>query len=249
MPRLNEGLFHILVLTLAIYLAVQQQITFGEIFTFSMLFLSVMTPLSEIHRVIDEGHECSLQVGDLLELLAIPTDRSFQPEATREPQLVPGAPLIEVEDLHVQYDTTEGKCKNALEGICLAIRHGEKIGVAGRSGCGKSTWLRVLMRLTHPVQGRVRVGGLPLETVSRAAIGKLVGYVGQSPFVFAGTIAENIAYGLDGVTPQDVQRAAEMACIHEEILAMPGGYEAAVAERGSNLSGGQRQRLALARCF
>src|SRR5262249_24027236 len=80
-------------------------------------------------------------------------------------------------------------------------------------------------------------------------VGKLVGYVGQSPFVFAGTIAENIAYGTPGATAEQVRAAAERACLHDEILAMPGGYGSLVAERGLNLSGGQRQRLALARIF
>src|SRR5205085_4753701 len=77
----------------------------------------------------------------------------------------------------------------------------------------------------------------------------LIGYVGQSPFVFAGTIAENIAYGTEDATPDAVRRAAELACVHDENTAMPGGYEAVVSERGANLSGGQRQRLALARVF
>src|SRR5439155_24083168 len=88
-----------------------------------------------------------------------------------------------------------------------------------------------------------------LEEVSREAVGRLIGYVSQSPFVFAGTIAENIAYGIDNVTPDDIRRAAEMACLHEEILAMPGEYQAAVSERGGTLSGGQPQRIALARIF
>jgi ATP-binding cassette subfamily B protein len=71
--------------------------------------------------------------------------------------------------------------------------------------------------------------------------------VGQLPFVFSGTIAENIAYGNEGATREDVERAAQMAHLHDEILDMPGGYDAEVAERGQNLSGGQRQRLAIAR--
>jgi ATP-binding cassette subfamily B protein len=121
--------------------------------------------------------------------------------------------------------------------------------VAGRSGAGKTTLLRVLLRLTHPAAGRAWLGGVPLEHVSRAAIGRLVGYVGQAPFVFAGTIADNIAYGSDAVSPEALERAARMACLHEEILAMPGRYRAPVAERGQNLSGGQKQRIALARVF
>jgi ATP-binding cassette subfamily B protein len=246
---LNEGLFHILVLALAIHLAGEGRISFGEILTFSMLFLSVMTPLSEIHRVIDEGHECSLQVGDLLEMLAQPIDSSFEPLAVQEPRPDLGRPLVKVEGLHVEYRTADGRPRHALDGLNLTIRHGETIGVAGRSGGGKTTWLRVLMRLTHPCRGKVWVAGVPLEEVSREAIGRLIGYVGQSPFVFSGTIAENIAYGTEDATPKAIERAAQMACLHDEILAMPGGYDAPVSERGQNLSGGQRQRIALARVF
>jgi ATP-binding cassette subfamily B protein len=249
MKALNEGLFHILVIALAIYLAVAGEISFGDILTFSILFGSVMAPLNEVHRGLDEGHECSLQAADLLEILGVPPDRSFSPESVQEPGLREGEPVVVVEGLRVEYQTAEGAKKVALDGVSLSIRHGETVGVVGRSGSGKSTWLRVLMRLTHPVAGRVCIGGVDLQQVSRTSLGKLIGYVGQSPFVFAGTIAENIAYGAEKVAPEAIERAARMACIHDEILAMPGGYGALVAERGSNLSGGQKQRLALARVF
>src|SRR5437764_8182863 len=121
------------------------------------------------------------------------------------------------------------------------------MGVAGRSGCGKSTWVKCLLRLIHPHSGTIVLGGAPIEAVSRADLARLIGYVGQTPFVFAGTVAENIAYGNDGVTPDDIRRAAALANLHDEIMAMPGGYGAEVTERGQNLSGGQRQRLAIAR--
>ena len=245
---LNEGFFHILVLALAIYLAIHGQITFGDILTFSVLFMSVMAPLNEVHRALDEGHECSLQVADLLAMLNEPADRSFSPARVAEPQLMDGKPVIVVENLAVEY-AIDGQSKRALDNVSLHIHHGETIGIVGRSGCGKSTWLRVLMRLTHACNGNVFLGGAPLDGVSRDAIGRLIGYVGQNPFVFAGTIAENIAYGNPGVNEEDVRAAAQAAYIHDEIMAMPGGYEAAVAERGQNLSGGQRQRLALARIF
>jgi ATP-binding cassette subfamily B protein len=93
------------------------------------------------------------------------------------------------------------------------------------------------------------VGGVPLDHLSREDVGKLIGYVGQNPFVFYGTIAENIAYGVSQPDPVAIEAAAHRAYIHDEIMAMPGGYAARVAERGANLSGGQRQRLALARVF
>jgi len=246
---LNEGLFHLVVIASAIYLFVSGRIAYGDIITLSMLFLNVMAPLNEVHRFIDEAHESSLRMGDLLEILDAPSDVSFRPVETRAPRLELGAPILVTDRLEVDYRTAGGKLKRGLDGVSVAVRHGETIGVAGRSGCGKSTWLRVLMRLTHPSGGRAWLGGVPIDSIGREAIGDLIGYVGQNPFVFAGTIAENIAYGREDASEDDIRCAAEMACIHDEILEMPGGYQAHVAERGQNLSGGQRQRLALARVF
>src|SRR5579871_2090834 len=239
---LNEGFFHILVLAGATYCAIAGIITLGDVLTFSILFVSVMTPLSEVHRILDEGHENSLRVGDLLNLLAEPVDQSFHTVAQQQPKLQPGRPVLVAENLQVEYAANDGKPVRALDGIALSIRHGETIGLAGRSGSGKSTLLKVLLRLTHPCGGTIRFGGAPLEDVSR-----LIGYVGQSPFVFAGTIAENIAYGTDNPSPESIRRAAQAAHLHDEILLMPDAYETLVNERGQNLSGGQRQRLALAR--
>ena len=244
---LNEGLFHVLVLGMAIYLAVNGRVSFGDVLIFSMLFLNVMAPLSEVHRVLDEGHEASLRVGDLLEMLHQPVDNSFIVKERREPRLIPGAPVITAENLVVEYTLPDGQHKRGLEGISLNIRYGEMIGVAGRSGSGKSTWIKVLLRLTHPREGNVYVGGAPLESCTREDIGRILGYVGQNPFVFSGTIADNIAYGNEKASRADIRRAAELAYIHDEIMMMPGGYDAEVTERGQNLSGGQRQRLAIAR--
>ena len=245
---LNEGLFHIIVLGLAIYLAINGTIEYGQIMTFSLLFLSVMAPLNEVHRGLDEGHECSLKVADLMAMLAQEPDRSFTPPRVEPPRVEAARPLVEATDLRVEYATAVG-VRRALDGVTLAIRHGETIGLAGPSGGGKTSLLRVLLRLTHPTAGDVRVGGVALEHLSREDIGKLVGYVGQNPFVFHGTVAENIAYGVPGATPAAIELAARKAYIHDEIMAMPGGYQAHVAERGVNLSGGQRQRIALARVF
>ena len=246
---LNEGFFHLVVIASAIYLFVSGRIAYGDVFALSVLFLQVMAPLNEVHRFIDEAHESSLRMGDLLEILDAPTDISFHPVNAAAPALALGAPLLVADNLQVAYRTAHGKAKRGLDGVSVTVRHGETIGVAGRSGCGKSTWLRVLMRLMHPCGGNAWLGGVPIESIGREAIGELIGYVGQNPFVFAGTIAENIAYGREDATEDEIRRAAEMACIHEEILEMPGDYQARVAERGQNLSGGQRQRIALARVF
>jgi ATP-binding cassette subfamily B protein len=246
---INEGFFHLVVLAFAIYLFVHGEIESGEILTFSILYLNVMAPLNEIHRFIDEAHESSLRVGDLLGLLAEPVDPSFESAVHRDPTLVVGEPLIVTRDLRVEYRGADNTVKPALNGLSSMIRHGETIGVAGRSGCGKTTWLRTLMRLAHANGGDATLGGVELTRISRQSIGDLVGYVGQNPFVFAGTIAENIAYGCESATDDQIRHAAERACIHHEIMALAGGYSAPVAERGQNLSGGQKQRIALARVF
>ncbi|HEY7330846.1 MAG TPA: ABC transporter ATP-binding protein [Gemmataceae bacterium] len=249
---LNEGLFHVVVLAVAIYFAISHYKTHGEfntgdVLTFSLLFLNVMTPLSEIHRVLVEGYESSLRVGDLLELLGEPLDPSFQSSRSYEPKLRLGTPAIVANELNVEYVTPQGKRVNALDDLSLTIYHGETIGIVGRSGCGKSTFVRILLRLLHSNSGEVSLGGVRLEDVSRADVAKLIGYVGQMPFVFSGTIAENVAYGNENATMEDIRRAAERAHLHEEIMEMPNGYDTLLTERGGNLSGGQRQRLAIAR--
>src|SRR5207248_2201474 len=133
------------VLGLAVYLAVLGHISYGDILTFSMLFLSVMTPLAEVHRVIDEGHEASLRVGDLLDILALPVDRSFTTVTHRVPRLDDGAPVVEMEGVNVEFLTAQGHRRRVLDGLSLEVRRGETVGIVGRSGCGKTTLVRVLM--------------------------------------------------------------------------------------------------------
>ena len=243
---LNEGGFHVIVLGTATYMAINGHINYGDVLAFSVLFLNVMSPLNEIHRVIDEGHESSLRIGDLLEMLGKPRDASFA--ASNRDNILPaiGQPLVEIANLSAGYDVA-GEYKPVLNNVSLTIRHGQTIGVAGRSGSGKSTWIKVLLRLLHPTSGEVRFCGRELSQVTRQQLADIIGYVGQNPFVFAGTIAENIAYGCGQCSQQEIENAARAANIHDEIMAMPDGYSAAVSERGNNLSGGQRQRIAIAR--
>lgn len=244
---LNEAFFHLVVLGLAAHLALSGQISFGDIVTFSVLFLNVMTPLTEMHRILDEGHEASLRVGEMVQMLHTPEDISFQ-TVTRQPViLTPRKPALAVHDLYLYYCGADGSRKRALDRISMTINHGETIGIAGRSGSGKSTLVKALLRLLHPHEGKIFLDGVSLDEISREEVARLMSYVGQWPFVFSGTIAENIAYGNPASSLQAIQEAAVLANFHEEIVEMHGGYDAAVAERGENLSGGQRQRLALAR--
>ncbi len=132
---LNEGAFHIFVLSLATWFAVNGQISFGDILVFSVLFLNVMAPLNEIHRILDEGHESSLCVADYLEMMATPKDRSFETKskslAKPKVKLVPRAPAIEVKNLVMEYQTSDGTLSRALDGVSLSIARGETIGISG----------------------------------------------------------------------------------------------------------------------
>lgn len=245
---LNQGLFHVAVIAYAIYLVGRGEIAIGVVVTQALLFIGIMKPLHELHRILDETYETSLQVSVLMEMLAQPLDKSFGVVTLRPPRLDGSIPLLECQDLVVEYPTPTGP-RRILDGVTLAIRQGQTIGIAGPSGSGKSTWLRAVLRLLHPTSGEVLVGGVPIGVLSREDIGKSIGYVSQVPFVFSGTVRENIAYGCGDVSFDQIVQAAQQAHIHEEIEAMPQGYDSALNERGSNLSGGQRQRIALARMF
>lgn len=121
-------------------------------------------------------------------------------------------------------------------------------GVAGPSGAGKSTWIKALLRLVHPTNGAIRIGRTPLDQIGRQDLARMVAYVGQNPFVFSGSVRDNIAYGNGNASLDDqIQRAADLAALRQEILDMPHGFDTPILERGQNVSGGQRQRLAVAR--
>jgi ATP-binding cassette subfamily B protein len=245
---INEGLFHVAIIGFAIVLASRGEIEYGKVVSFSLLYMNIARPLKEVHRILDETYDSSQQVSVLLEMLNQPVDQSFGVVTLRAPKLDGSLPLLECRDLVVNYATPTGP-RRVLDGVTLAIRQGETIGIAGRSGSGKSTWLRCVLRLLHPTSGEVLVGGVPIGVLSREDIGKSIGYVSQIPFVFSGTVRENIAYGCGQVSLEQVVQAAQQAHIHDEIVEMPRGYDSQLNERGGNLSGGQRQRLALARMF
>jgi ATP-binding cassette subfamily B protein len=249
LKAVNEGIFHVLIIGYAIVLAAYGQIAYGKVLTFSILFLNIMRPLKDVHRILDETYDSSIQVSMLLHMLDQPLDESYGVVTQRAPRLDGTLPLLDCQNLIVEYATPEGEPRRILDGLTMQIRQGQTIGIAGRSGSGKSTWLRCVLRLLHPAGGEVLVGGVPIGVLSREDIGKSIGYVSQVPFVFSGTVADNISYGCGTVSHEKIEDAAKQAHIHDEIVQMPNGYETLLTEKGGNLSGGQRQRIALARMF
>ena len=171
---------------------------------------------------------------------------------------------VEYDDVSFAYPGTD---EAVLEDIDLDVEPGETVGLVGETGAGKSTLLKLLQAYYDPDEGSVRVDGTDVRDLSRASLRRAIGYVAQDPFLFNGTIRENIAYGVSGGDPRAsgdgkrghpgeapdalsddaVEAAARAAGAHEFVRDLDDGYKAGVGERGVKLSGGQRQRIALAR--
>ena len=135
----------------------------------------------------------------------------------------------------------------AIAHLSLHIPAGHTIGVVGSTGSGKSTLVKLLLRLYEIHSGSITLDGLDIQTIRIQDLRRAIGWVSQDVFLFEGTVADNIRYGSPDVTTADVQRAATIAEAHEFIVRFPNGYDTIVGERGQKLSGGQRQRLAIAR--
>jgi len=166
-----------------------------------------------------------------------------------EPQLLvsPDEPLrgeIEFRGVAVDYGGAR-----ALDGIDLHIPAGATVAVVGHTGSGKSTLVGLVPRLFDPTEGAVEIDGIDLRRMDPAQIRRAIGFVPQETFLFSATIAENIAFGVEHATHEQIRRAAEIAGIAGDIESFPQGYETVVGERGITLSGGQKQRTAIARAL
>ena len=240
---LNEAFFYVIVVSISIYFAVSGIITKGDILTYSILFMSVISPLREIHRILDQAHESSIRVQDLHELMSQPLDESFTAKEAKAKKKT--KVILEMHNLSFKY---HGKDNLILNKINLKILEGEKIGIAGGSGCGKSTFIKILLRLVHNYAGQASFLGKDLKDLTREEIAQKIAYIPQSAYIFAGTAKENIAYGCSGkVKEEEIIEAAKKANIYNEIKSKMGGMNGWIAENGNNLSGGQKQRIALAR--
>ena len=139
--------------------------------------------------------------------------------------------------------------RTVIRGLDLDIRPGEMIGLVGHSGSGKSTLVNLICRFYDVSDGAILVDGIDLRRFGVADYRRHIGLVLQEPFLFFGTVAENIAYGKPGATRTEIVAAARAAHAHEFILRLPQGYDSLVGERGQGLSGGERQRISIARAL
>lgn len=136
-----------------------------------------------------------------------------------------------------------------LNGLSLTVKSGQTVALVGESGCGKSTVVKLLQRFYDPSNGLVTVDGYDIRSLNLRWLRQHIGIVSQEPVLFDTTIAENIRYGKDGVTQDQIESACKMANAHDFIAKLPQGYNTLVGERGTQLSGGQKQRIAIARAL
>ncbi len=164
------------------------------------------------------------------------------------PDLGPVEGHVEFDGVDFAYKDDEGEPdEEVLHDVSFAAEPGDYVGLVGPTGAGKSTTMKLLLRFYDPDEGSVTIDGTDVQDVSLRSLRESVGYVSQEPYLFYGTVTENVAYGLPDADEADVREAAKRAGAHEFVAELPEGYDTMVGERGVKLSGGQRQRVALAR--
>ncbi|MDB5754902.1 MAG: transporter ATP-binding protein [Massilia sp.] len=240
-PAVGLALTAASVLTLGLggYLVWHGQLTIGALTSFTMYLGQLIWPMFAagwVLALIERGRAALARLQPLLDAPLSVDDHGMLDK------LAPGA--LRLDGVSYSY---AGQDKPALSNVSLSLQAGQTLGLVGPTGAGKSTLLRVLLRQATPQHGEVRWGGHPLSEYTLATLRSEISWVPQESFLFSATIAENIALGRPGASRAQVEHAAHMAAIHDDILRFPRGYETHVGEKGITLSGGQRQRVAIAR--
>ncbi|MFB9329146.1 ABC transporter ATP-binding protein [Paenibacillus aurantiacus] len=217
-------------------------INVGDVIMYQGFFSSILMAVNQIIVVypqIAKGMESIHSVSEVL----LSTDTEGY-EGTKQIGIVKGD--IEFDRVRFSYGDTD---KHVLEDFSLHVRAGETIAFVGASGAGKSTVLNLAIGFYRPTSGTVKVDGIPFDELDMRSFRHNLAVVPQSTVLFSGTIRDNIAYGLEGVTEEKLRRVIQLANLQDVIDAMPQGLDTMIGEHGGKLSGGQRQRIAIARAM
>ncbi|MCR4804627.1 MAG: ABC transporter ATP-binding protein/permease [Clostridia bacterium] len=171
-----------------------------------------------------------------------------QPSVTDPAQPVPCGPIRTIDFENVRFRYAEDR-PWVLDGFTLHLTAGEKLGIAGESGIGKSTVLRLLLRFWDPQEGRILLNGIDIRRIALSELRSRIAVLEQDTFLFDDTIAANIAFGRPDATQEEIETAAKGAGIHDFIRTLPQGYETPMGQMAARLSGGERQRVGIARCL
>lgn len=243
---INEAVFTVLIIGVSTYLATKNIITVGNVLTAYLCFMQLTKPLEELHRIFDELSECGVLAKDFFKMVELPRDFSYKKTNTKKKEEVSDN-IIEIKDLTFYYN--ENKDKIILDKFNLNVKEGMFLGIAGPSGCGKSSLIKALCKLEKG-DGNIVIDGYNINSLTRKDISKIIALVPQNPFLIAGSIYENICYGMDSSpSKEDVIEACKKADIYNFINTLPKKLDTIISEGGGNLSGGQKQRIAIARIF
>ncbi len=223
------------------WLVWHDQLTVGQLTSFSLYLAQLIWPMFAAGWVLSLIQRGKAAWGRLQPVLDAPL--SVDDRGTVA-QVTPGA--IALEHVHFRYP---GQPREALADVSLRLEAGRTLGLVGATGAGKSTLLRLLLRHHAPAAGSVRWNGIDLADYTLAALREAIAWVPQEAFLFSASVADNIALARPHATRAQVEEAARLAAIHDDILRLPQGYDTPVGERGVTLSGGQRQRVAIARAL
>jgi ATP-binding cassette subfamily B protein len=217
----------------------------GELVQFVIYAVLVAGAVGSLSEIWGELQRAAGATERLVEIIQAsdPVNDPAQPKALAQP--VKGA--ITLEDVVFHYPSRPEY--RALNGISLSVAPGETVALVGPSGAGKSTVLQLLMRFYDPQSGVIRLDGVALPDLGRAAFRAHMALVPQDPVIFAASAMDNIRFGRPGASDAEVLEAARAAAAHDFIAALPQGYETWLGERGVMLSGGQKQRIAIARAI
>ncbi|WP_338492872.1 type I secretion system permease/ATPase [Pseudomonas trivialis] len=226
-----------------VYQIIDGNLSMGGLVACYMLSGRALGPLAQLSGLLTRYQQAKVTMVSVDEMMELPQERNYDERPLSRKALQGAMAFREVDFTYPNQQTL------ALRGINLNIRPGEKIGIIGRSGSGKSSLAKLLVGLYQPDAGSLLVDGVDIRQIDVSELRHNIGYVAQDIQLLAGTLRDNLVSGARYVDDEMVLQAAELTGVHEFARLHPQGYELQVGERGQNLSGGQRQNVALARAL
>ena len=220
----------------------QNEITLGTLFMFQSYMMQFFRPVFTLCQMNERFIRAGTSAERVFEIMDTPPSVADKSDAVAL-RNIRGA--VEFRNVYFSYDSE----KNALNGVNFTVEPGEMIGLVGHSGAGKSTLINLITRFYDPNDGEIMIDGYDSRDIQVKALRQQVGVVLQDPFLFQGTVAENIGYSKPGASRMEIIAAAKAANAHGFILKFPDGYDTMVGERGARVSGGERQRISIARAI
>ena len=225
------------------YLVYVGQFNAGQLGEYIGYFEAIVWPIMAVAMLIEKSSRGKASLNRITELLDAPIDVADRPGV---PDLANVQGGVEFRDLTFRYPDGEF---DVLKNISFTIQPGERVGIVGKTGAGKTALVDLLLRTYNVPDGTLFVDGKDVNTVSIHSVRNACAYVPQDNFLFSDTIAHNIGFGVDDATREDIDRAAALADVRDNIVDFKDGYETVLGERGVTVSGGQKQRISIARAL